>query len=241
MFERINLEKELFKIRENKSTAELDVILESFKDLFRADWEREKRINQSLSEGSNKFYLPANSGLDSSRIFNEDDIKALCISYRLRFLSTKHFKSEFPLDAIRSIKNIENQEGTEIKNFMIAAPSQLFKLHDANADPLLFAPLNDGTYYLIHKWGKDMAWYKKLTAIPFRSLAWLIGSILTISIFSAALIPTEIISASDNYLNFGRFAFSLWLMLSLGAIVSFLWFTLNQKFSDQSWKSHHFN
>ncbi|NEN25582.1 hypothetical protein G3O08_18985 [Cryomorpha ignava] len=241
MFENINLKAELFKIRENKAQQEIDETLEAFKDLFRADWEKENRINQNLSNGSKAYYFPNSTNLDSDKIFDISAIKRLCIKYRLRFLPTKYFKANFPIEAMRAIKDTEQEHHTEIKNFMIIAPSALFKLEDANKDPLLFVPLENNKFYLIHQWGNDLSWYRRFMAWPLKSFSKLVSSIVFLSILTASLIPGFVISSSVNYFSFGRLLFAIWLMLSISAIVSFLWFTLNQKFSKDAWNSHTFN
>jgi len=241
IFEKINLESELFKLRENKTDYELDATLSAFKDLFRADWESENRIAETLDKGTKEFFITQSENLPANRIYSRNDIKALCLKYRLRFLPTKYFKGSFPPDAMRAIKETEKIADTEIKNFMIIAPSALFKLEDANKDPLLFVPLESDKYYLIHKWGNDLAWHRKLRAWPFRSFSRLVFSIATLATFISCLVPTEVLSPSTNFLSAGRFFFFLWIALTLGATVSFLWFTLNQKFSNQSWNSKTFN
>ncbi len=174
MFENINLETELYKIRENKTNHELDATLEAFKNMFRAEWEAENRLTRTLDNGSKDFFITHSEDLPSDRIYSESDIKSLCTNYRLRFLPTKYFKSSFPPEAMRAIKETEKIADIEIKNFMIIAPSGLFKLEDANKDPLLFVPLSNNRYYLIHKWGNDMAWHRKLRAWPFKSLSRLV-------------------------------------------------------------------
>lgn len=241
MFENINLESELYKIRENKTNHELDATLAAFKNMFRAEWEAETRIARTLDNGSKEFFITQSENLPSDRIFSEKDIKSLCTKYRLRFLPTKYFKSSFPPEAMRAIKETEKIADIEIKNFMIVAPSGLFKLEDANKDPLLFVPLANDRYYLIHKWGNDMAWHRKLRAWPFKSLSRLVFTLVAFAIFISSLVPTEIISPSTNYLSAGRFFFFLWIALTLGATISFLWFTLNQQFSNHSWNSKTFN
>lgn len=241
MFESINLRTELFKIRKSKAQQEIDETLEAFKDLFRADWEKENRINQNLSNGSKGYYFPSNARLDSDKIFDISAIKSLCTKYRLRFLPTKYFKADFPIEAMRAIKDIEQENCTEIKNFMIIAPSGLFKLEDANKDPLLFVPLENNRFYLIHQWGNDLAWYRRFMAWPLKSLSKLVVTIMLLSILTASVIPGILISSSVNYFSFGRVVFAIWLMLSISAIVSYLWFMLNQKFSEDEWNSHTFN
>src|SRR5690554_7306333 len=94
MFDSINLENELFKIRQNNPQEELDSVLEAFKDLFRAEWESEKRITDTLQNGSPNQYTPSFEKLNPDRIFELSDIKKLCLKYRLRFLPTKHFSAD---------------------------------------------------------------------------------------------------------------------------------------------------
>lgn len=240
MFESINLKAELLKLRDTKTQNEIDKTFESFKNFFRADWEKEIRINQSLAKGDNEYYFPG-SDLNPERVFDIRSIKTLCSKYRLRFLPTKYFKANFPMEAISAIKGFERSYNTEITNFMVIAPSSLFKLEDANKDPLLFVPLPNGKYYLIHKWGNDLAWYRRLIVWPMKSISNLVLSIILLSFLVASALPGSVLSSSPNYLNFGRLIFAVWLTLSLSALVSFLWFALNQKFSDDAWNSHTFN
>jgi len=241
MFEKVNLRTELFKIRQNKRQREIDNTLEAFKDLFRADWEKDLRIKQSLNCGDPKSIFQNKTTLDADKIFDLSDIKCLCIKYRLRFLPTKFFKADFPIDAIRAIKTLEQEHQTEIKNFMIIAPSGMFKLEDANKDPLLFVPLENNQFYLIHQWGNDLSWHRRFKAWPFKTFSRLVSSILLFSIIITSLIPGSLISASPHYFSLGRFLFGVWLLLVIAASVSFLWFILNQKFSDEAWNSREFN
>src|SRR5690606_2400527 len=121
MFENINLQTELSKIRENRTKREIDDTLEAFKDLFRADCEREKMSRQNLSITYTLSYIPRKAVLDTDKIFDISAIKSLCTKYRLRFLLTTFLKTEFPPEAIRAIITLEKNDDTEIKSFMIIA------------------------------------------------------------------------------------------------------------------------
>lgn len=93
--------------------------------------------------------------LEKSRIFSIDDIKAICIAYRLRFLDSKYFKmEELPYDAIVAVKKLEQHLGEEVQHMKIMGATKFFKLEDKNKDPLLFARINETNYYLIYKWGR---------------------------------------------------------------------------------------
>lgn len=241
MFNSINLENELLKIRKNSPQEEQDSILEAFKDIFRADWEMEKRISQILHNGSPNQYTPDSDKFNPDRTFELNTIKELCIKYRLRFLPTKYFNATFPPEAINEIKKIEKELNAELSNFMIVAPSKLFKLQDANADPLLFIPLRDNKFYLIHQWGNDLSWYRKLLAWPLKSFTKLAVTISVFSIIATLAIPRHVISVTNHFFSFERTFFFIWCLLTVTAIVSYLWFTLNQKFSEDAWNCKNFN
>lgn len=241
MFDSINLENELLRIRENNRQEELDSVLEAFKDLFRAEWETERRISQTLHNGSPNQHLPGTEELNSDRIFDLSDIKKLCFKYRLRFLPTKYFNAPFPAEAINAVKKLEKELNAEISNFMIVAPSKLFNLEDANSDPLLFIPLRNNKFYLVHKWGNDLSWHRRLLAWPLKSFAKLAATIGIVSIVTTILMPGQILSGSDHFFSFERMFFFIWCSLTLSALVSYLWFTLNQKFSEDAWNCKNFN
>lgn len=241
MFDAINLENELMKIRESESIGELTNVLEGFKDLFRADWEAENRINNTLQNGGNHTPIQVSETLDKERIFELNDIKKLCIKYRLRFLPTRYFNAPFPREAIIKIKKLERDLNTSIPHFMIVAPAKLFKLDDANADPLLFIPLSNNKYYLVHKWGDDLSWHRRLLALPFKSFSTLLATLFVIATLATIAVPTKSISSAEHFFSFGRGFLFLWCLLTLSALTSYLWFALNLKFSKYAWNCKNFN
>ena len=60
--------------------------------------------------------------LESSRIYHIEDIKKLCVDYRLRFLDSKHFNGTFPAEALDAIKAFEKAQEREITGFKMIAP-----------------------------------------------------------------------------------------------------------------------
>lgn len=242
MFNKVNLEDALYRAREERRNAESEVALEQFRDLFLADWEKERRIKNVIEKGCTSDELLDAFGLKEDRIFQLDSIKKLAVKYRLRFLSTKHFKKDIPQEAISRIKEIEQTTGQEISALMLLAPASMYKLEDANSDPLLFAPLADGRFYLIHQWGGDLSWYRALLAWPLAKLPNLVVTIACISLLIALVMPTSMMSPeSGHYFNFYRIAFFAWNMLFISGFASYFWFATHQKFSVNAWNSKHFN
>jgi hypothetical protein len=241
MFEKVNLERALEKERNVQKEISENQILSQFKSLFEAEWEKDQRVLRTFNKGATSSILPSADNLSEERIFDIDSIKNLCIKYRLRFLSTKQFKGDIPSMAISSIKETEMKVGHNIDAFMIAAPSKLFKLEDSNKDPLLFAPLEDGRFYLIDKWGDDMAWYRKIVNWPLTSPMTLLVTLLGLSGLLAAVIPSSLLSASGEFLSFMRLVAFGWNVIFLLGITSYLWFASHAKFSIHAWNSKSFN
>ena len=119
-----------------------------------------------------------------------------------------------PQEAIFKIKEIEKSNSTEIKKFFILAPSSAFDLEDCNKDPLLFIPLKNNQYFLVHKWGSDLSWIKKLTAIPFRTLETMAISVALTALIIALLTPTWLIlngaEIDMGYFGYHRLAWYLY-------------------------------
>lgn len=240
MFGNVNLEKALRKERARAKAAP-ELFVEAAKALLNSDAAHDEHILGTLAQPrKGPAMLPPN-GLDTDRIFSVEEIRATCIKYRLRFLDTNYFKGEMPYEALSAIKELQRATDTAVDQFRIMAPATLFELDDCNKDPLLFAPLSNGKYYLIHQWGNDMKWYRKLLALPFRSLDSLVASILIVSALIAGLIPGETLAGSSG-LHLGvRFVFFLWAMITMSAVISYVFFTFNHNFSNTEWNSRYFN
>ena len=120
--------------------------------------------------------------LDAERIYHKSHIQSLCINYRLKFLDSGFFKGDYPVEAISKIKALERAHKTKIKGFKIAAPPSLFKLKNAD-DPMLFMPLGNDYFYLIHKWGNDLHPLRKVKYWAIKNIENALWAIVLISAF----------------------------------------------------------
>ncbi len=240
MFAKVNLREALANNKKQGERAE-DLLIENINNWFIADWEREQKIAENIGLGAVSEFLPDGSSLDQSNIYSLGDIRSLCVTYRLRFLSSKLFKGDIPREALVKARKAEEHLGCEVKSFMIVAPAPMFRLEDVNTDPLLFIPLSDGRFYLTHQWGNDMAWYRKLLVWPLATFQHLVAFIITLSVVLSAAIPTSLIGNSIGYFNFYRGATLVWFVIFLSGMVSYFWFATGQKFSASAWRSKHFN
>ncbi len=232
-----NIEQKLNKLKAKK----FDV--SSWKDhvskIFLEEQQHKERILQNLNNSAN---IDQNTFdfdvLESNKIYHIDQIKKICIDYRLRFLNSKYFKGKLPQSALLAIKDIEKQHQTELKGFKIIAPSKLFKLENAD-DPLLFAPMGNDYFYLIHKWGNDLHPLRKNVMWFFKSFENLLFLTFIISVLLTFMIPDGLFSKhSDTAQSVMIFFF---IFKSVAAVVLFYGFALGKNFNTSIWNSKYFN
>jgi hypothetical protein len=240
MFDNINLKDELQKAKDSKHN-----IVDLFNNQISKDQNQEKRIFKDLAECTSYEHLAKLKVYDSKNVYEIEDIKTIAIKFRLRFLPTKYFKNEIPNEAIFKIKSLEKVNNTKIKQFYILAPSQNFDLEDINKDPLLFAPLNNGKYLLIHKWGTDLKWYKKLTSAPLKSIDSIFITIGVIALLIAGTTPTWLIlngaEVDMGYFGYHRMAWLIYSFILLCSLTTFICFSQNIYPSEYQWNKKTYN
>ena len=193
------------------------------------------QVNHRLQEKYyfNKFQL---SKLKKENIFHINTIKSTCIDYRLRFLDMKYFKGEIPLEAIEKIKQMEIDHNKKLNSFKIMAPSIMFRLKKTD-DPLLFIPIGSNYFYLIHKWGNDLAPLRKIRMWPFRSITNLLLTLLVTSYFVTLITPISIFTKNPD--SSGFWILFLFMFKALVSIILFLGVALGKNFNPKIWNSRY--
>jgi hypothetical protein len=237
LIERTNLVNVLLRER-NKAFKEGELLLQVKAILDRDEQQREairQKLGDDNNEDANDFVFDL---LETDNIFHIGQIKKICIDYRLRFLSSHLFKNEVPEEAISKIKVLEKEHDTALSGFMIIAPSKHFHLKNYD-DPLLFAPIGNGYYYLIHKWGNDLSPYRKMLVRPFRDMGSLLLLIAVVSLVLS-------IAVADNPFNkvekdlFILLAF-LFTFKSLCGVALYFFFWRGKNFNTAIWDSEYYN
>jgi hypothetical protein len=241
MFQNIDIEKELIKVR---SVSENN-LLNSVNKQLKADFILEASIQKNLSNYNSKNYFAEINSKKNYSIFNLKSIKNIATQYRLRFLPTKYFKNQIPKEAIFKIKEIEKENNITVKQFFILAPSQAFDLEDCNKDPLLFIPLKNKEFLLVHKWGDDLGWFKKLLALPLKSLESMIATVGITAFLIAAFTPTWLIlngaELDMGYFGYHRIAWFLYSFIMLCSLSTFMCFSQNIYPSEYQWDKKTYN
>lgn len=206
----VDLSKKL-RSTNSETAREQDLFVERMKNIVesasRLDEELLRRIGQghivehyrSLVGIKNKI-----RSFEPDRVVHIDQIRKVCLDYNLRCLPLKTYRGEFPVEALSAVKEMETAIGKPLGNeLIIAAPESSFVLQERPVDPLLFAPIGNDYYYLLHKWGKDLSIFRRLQGIAF-SLPGLFVSL------SSMLITTAVVVwASTTYIDSGEGTFVL--------------------------------
>ena len=238
IFSRINLPLELIK-EQRKQKLLLDQVyeflnIEAFKD-------KEVIIRLKEKKESELSFVQLNES-DQKRVFSIETIKKTSIKYRLRFLDSSLFRSEFPYEAISEISAFEKKYGMKINSFRIMAPEKAFDLENINKDPILFAQLSKNNFYLLHQWGHDLAWHRKLIYWPIQNFKTLILTLATICFLFSFSLPSSVMNIfnfqSEIYLRIWLtiHTFIVFLGISLWIGISF-----DKSFSQHNWDSKYYN
>lgn len=237
LLEKTNIGKVLADLKLKKSNSK-DIYKES-NEIFKAKANQKIRIRQNIVQGIsgdvNKFDFDL---LEHEKIYHLNHIKKTCIDYRLRFLDSKYFKGDIPLEAVAKIKQLEKQHGIELKGFKIIAPSRLFKLKDKD-DPLLFASMGNNYFYFIHKWGNDLHPLRKVLMWPFKNIVNLALLVFVLSYLLTLIVPMDLFTRSKSGFEFWILFF--FMFKSIAAVVIFYGFALGKNFNPAIWNSKYFN
>lgn len=181
--------------------------------------------------------------LDPDRVFHIGSIRRLCVRYRLRFLDAGRYQGELPPRALYELRRLEARAEGPLRGFKVMAPAGRFTLCDSDADPLLFVPVGKEHYYLVHKWGGDLRWYRALLTWPLRDPLRLAVSVLLLAMLGAALLPTSVLTHAPDagWWGLHRLLALIWTSMVAASFTVFSWFAFFGQFSSDAWDNKHFN
>jgi len=172
--------------------------------------------------------------LDANKLYSINTIKRVCIDYRLRFLDIKYFKNKLPNEVYQKINSLEKVHNTKVGEFKIMAPSALFRLEKTD-DPLLFVPLGNNYYYLVHKWGNDLHPFRKLSMWPFKNIWNLLFAILLFSFLVTEITPLTLFTKSPNTSSYWMLLF--FMFKAIASVVLYFGFALGKNFNPAIWNN----
>ena len=233
MFQRTNIQSKL--AQERTKVLRGTSIMDQVQEVFEKDRLRENTILNTLQqldqEQTNAFDLDL---VVSDRIFHESQIKKICIDYRLRFLDSRFFKGDYPQAALDEIKFLENKHHITLEGFKIIAPSKMFVLYKTD-DPLLFAPMGNDYFYLIHKWGDDLHPLRKWLMWPYKSFENILITVCMLSICFTLMIPDGLFSKEQSIEQDVMVFF--FMFKSIAAVVLYYAFAQGKHFNSVIWNN----
>jgi hypothetical protein len=231
-----NIENELLSTR-RKAIAEAQIIEQVRQLLANHELERlaiREKIDSGNTVVSNAFNPEL---LETDKIFHLTQIRQICIDYRLRFLDTHYFKNGIPEEAVSKINHLEKLHNTELHGFKIMAPTKAFQLLSYD-DPLLFAPIGNDYYYLIHQWGNDISPTRKWIVKPYKNLLNFVLFCLLISVVLTAFVPENNLSKTVPMATIIIFLF---MFKSIVAVLMYGFFMMGKNFNTAIWDREYFN
>lgn len=237
MLPKINIAERLSATRKKRISSET-LLAEVEKLLSETDAQRERIKNDLVTENNGTVNAFKFDALDTAKIFHRDDIKKLCVTYRLRFVDAHYFKGDFPEEAISAIRRLEEKHQRSLRNLKLVAPAKLLKLENAD-DPLLLAPMRNDYFYLVHKWGNDLHPLRKIMMWPFRCLENLALSIFVISLILTFLAPLQWFAENPGIRE--RIITFLFVFNWIGATVVLLGVGKGKNVSEEIWHSKYYN
>lgn len=213
-----NIEKELVKVRlKGQSSENTDFLTETFNDL-------DIKIQNDFDFDQ----------LETHKIYHLEQIRDVCIRFRLRFLDLKYFKNKLPESALEAVNSIEAKHNTVLTDFKIMAPSVLFRL-ERKDDPLLFVPIGNGYYYLIHKWGNDLHPMRSILMWPFKNIWNLLITLLGVSWVATEMTPMGLFTKTPDTTSYWMLFF--FMFKAIASVVLFYGFALGKNFNPAIWNS----
>jgi len=225
----IDLEKELQKSKRKENA---NTLITEVNSLLEEGFQSDIQIQENIKSKRLNSILDIES-FNPKNIYTLEQIRGLCIKYRLRFLDASSFKGEIPYEALLKVKDIQKDLDIELSGFKIIAPKEMFHLRDKDSDPILFLQITERHYYFIHKWGGEINRLRSVLAFPFRN----INSML-ISLFAMAFLVTLMVPTNSAYLFIFLLVHSF---IGICGLACLLIFSMRQNLSNIEWDSKYYS
>jgi len=232
----VNLEKEMLQQR-RKFKSESEILAEIRAIFVENENERNSIVTKLRVKSSTKENHLQLDLLKTDKIFHVDQIRQICIDYRLRFLESSIFKNEIPEEAVTKIRMMEKEHNTSLEGFRIIAPSKAFHLLNYD-DPLLFVQIGNDYYYLVHQWGTEMNPCRKLLVLPIKNLGNFTITSILLSILIASIVPENNLSKSVPLASVIVFLFAF---KSIFAVFAYYFFMMGKNFNEEIWQRQYYN
>lgn len=207
----INIQKELQKEAkiQRKDFSELDAIMDANR-LIAEKGQEDYEMLQKLGMHSSLLRRSEIKGIKMElkkldeqyeQVFSIEEIEKIATKYALKFLRSSSFCGEVDTEMpqkIREFMKEHNINSTRLEyNFYVLAPPGSFILVDEPrpVDPILFYKIDESRYRLVHKWGTDFTFWRRIIGWKYRTtfnywLSWFLTIFIPIASVIWCLTPS---------------------------------------------------
>jgi len=193
----VDLLVKLAKCKEKKSR-EAEQVIHEVNRILNKDLYSEKNILNNLKHYNKLNELINEEEVDETLVFKLSEIKEIALTYRLRFADSQCYRFEFPYESVLKIEYLDSVFNKSLKGFKVLSTGGFFKDEKNTDSALLFAPTSSGNYYLVHKWGKELKWYRKYINWPLKNIENLFISLLVLTLIVAISLPISWITYDSS-------------------------------------------
>lgn len=207
--------------------------------ILHQDLYSEKNILSNLRNYNALFELVNEEEVDKTLVFKSSQIKEVAVKNRLKFLDSQSYKFEIPYEAVLKIEHLNLTQHKNLNGFKILSTSDFFKKEGITDSAALFAPTHLGNYYLIHQWGEDLKWNRKLLNWPLRNIENLFVSIVVATLIITLCLPTYLITldrTATYWCGYRIGVFFHLLIFNLG-VTTYIAFAFTKNLSSSIWNS----
>ena len=150
-------------------------------------------------------------------IVHIDEIREVCVKYKLRFLPSSYYADKVDSQLAGVVKHYctKHNISASALNFKVLAVAKSFKLEkvtgqtwmaalaDSLKDPILFHDIGNGYYRIVHAWGSDFTFLRRLKAYPYQSKTTMAitASLVYFAIIASGAILLDLMERVPNDLN----------------------------------------
>jgi hypothetical protein len=177
-----------------KQRRQEEQLLAEAKDVLQRSLFSEQHVLTNLREYSRSFDIMDRNDCPADRLYTADEIRSVAIRYRLKFLDSAAFKYDFPFEAILKIQDLNRLYRRDLKVFKVLAHPEAFTGDAVGQACSLFVGVSDGSFMLIHSWGKSLSRLRALRYWHLRTFENMAAFIFLLSMVVTLLLPTALIT-----------------------------------------------
>jgi hypothetical protein len=220
-----------------KHAAEADKVLREAKRILNAEAFRGKNILNNLQGYAKLTEVLDEEVLDENFVFTLAQIKAIAITYRLRFVKSECYKFEYPYESVLRIDHLNLTHRKNLKGFKVLATADFFKIEGNKDHALLFAPTDHGNFYLVHKWGQPLSSFRKIKSWPIKNIETLFLSVMIFTFIVTMSLPTYLITLDRKATYWCNYRIGIYfhLLIFFMGFTTYFAFAFSRGLSSMNW------